>query len=377
MRYGSNGPNKACIWIKYKQYHLSALLDTGSDVTIAGEKVAEKMGWQIVEHRIKQVRVANNEPMCITGAVYADLTVGDQNVASEILITPDLTSLVLGIDWLQQRDCLEWDLAHDRVRICPTRWIVTHSEAQIVRTRRIILTEETVIPPRGQATVTARMPHNRWHCEEEHEGFGVLESETPLPHLPHLYIARTIVPMQTSEFEILVLNARTREERLSRGTCLGKVHEAEPIQSPAINRINQEETENDVVEQMMSNLQDALTMEQQDKVRKLLDEHRTILSINDHDIGRTHLVQHTIDTGDRQPIRQPLRRQPFQHQEYIDEETDCMLNMGSSNPRQVHGHPMSSWSRKRTVRFASASTIDNSIPLPLKTVTHYHSSTTV
>jgi len=33
------------------------------------------------------------------------------------------------------------------------------------------------------------MPHNRWYREEEHEEFGVLKSETPLPHLPHLYIA--------------------------------------------------------------------------------------------------------------------------------------------------------------------------------------------
>ena len=229
MKYGSNGPNKACIWIKYKQYHLSALLDTGSDVTIAGEDVAEKMGWRIIEHHLKQVRVANNESMCISGAVNVDLTVGERTVASEILITPDLTGLILGIDWLQQQDCLEWDLAYDRVRIGPTRWITTHSEAQEVRTRRIVLTEETIVPPWGQTTVTVRMPHNRWYREEEHEEFGILESETPLPHLPHLYIARTIVPMQTSEFEILVLNARTREERLPRGTCLGKVYEAKPI----------------------------------------------------------------------------------------------------------------------------------------------------
>jgi len=328
MRYGSNGPNKACIWIKYKQYHLSALLDTGSDVTIAGEEVVKKMGWRIVEHRIKQVRVANNEPMCISGVVHADLTVGDQTVASEILITPDLTDLILGMDWLQQQDCLEWDLAHDRVWIGPTRWIPTHSEAQTVRTRRIILSEETIISPRGQTTVTVRMPHNRWYREEEHEEFGVLESETPLPHLPHLYIARTIVPMQTTEFEILILNARTREERLARGTCLGKVYEAEPIQLPAINRIDQEETEHDVVEQMMSNLQDELTDEQRSNVCKLLNEHRSILSTNDHDIGRTHLVEHTINTGDHQPIRQPLRRQPFQHQDYTDEETDRMLEYG-------------------------------------------------
>ena len=125
----------------------------------------------------------------LSGAVNVDLTIGDRTVASEILITPDLTGLILGIDWLQQQDCLEWDLAYDRVRIGPTRWISTHSEAQTVRTRRIILAEETIVPPQGQTTVTVRMPHNRWYREEEHEEFGVLKSETPLPHLPHLYIA--------------------------------------------------------------------------------------------------------------------------------------------------------------------------------------------
>ena len=306
MKYGSNGPNKACIWIKYKQYHLSALLDTGSDVTIAGEDVAEKMGWRIVEHRIKQVRVANNEPMCISGAVNVDLTIGDRAVDSEMLITPDLSGLVLGIDWLQQQDYLEWDLAYDRLRIGSTRWLPTHSEAQAVRTCRIILTKETVIPPRGQATVTVRMPHNRWYREKAHEEFGVLESETPLPHLPHLYITRTLVPMQTTEFEILVLNARTHEERLSKGAYLTKVYEAEPIQPPTTNQISHEEIGPDVVEQMMSNLHDELDTEQRDKIRELLDQHRPILSTSDHDIGRTHLVEHTINTGDHQPIRQPL-----------------------------------------------------------------------
>jgi len=53
---------------------LSALLDTGSDVSIACEDLAEKMGCQIVEHHIKHV---NNEPMYVTGATYVDLTIGN------------------------------------------------------------------------------------------------------------------------------------------------------------------------------------------------------------------------------------------------------------------------------------------------------------
>ena len=169
------------------------MLDTGSDVSIAGEEVAERLGWRIVNHRIKQVNVANNEPMCIIGAEYVDLNVGGRIVESEILITPDLEGLILGIDWLRQQNRLEWDLANDRVRIGAAKWLTTHSEEQEIRTWRIILTSDVVVPPQGQVLAQVRMPYDRWHREEKHAQYGVLESEAPLAHLPHLYVGRTFL----------------------------------------------------------------------------------------------------------------------------------------------------------------------------------------
>ena len=132
-------PQQSIIWIKYKQYHLSALLDTGSDVTIAREDVAEKMGWQIVEHRIKQVRVANNEPMCISGAVYVDLTVGSRTVMSEILITPNRKGLILGIDWLRQQGYFQWDFDKGRIRFGEEDWIELCQEKRSIRRIRPVL----------------------------------------------------------------------------------------------------------------------------------------------------------------------------------------------------------------------------------------------
>jgi len=88
----------------------------------------------------------------------------------------------------------------------------------------------------------------------------------------------------------------------------------------------------EVIEKMVDGLPPELTSEQREKVRKLLTQYRTILSTGDHDVGRTPLVEHTIDTGDHRPTRQPLRRQPFQHQTYIDEETNRMLKYGIIEP---------------------------------------------
>jgi len=49
-------------------------------------------------------------------------------------------------------------------------------------------------------------------------------------------------------------------------------------------------------------------------------------------MGRTNLVQHTIDTGDHRPIRQPLRRHPRAHLDEIDRQVDELLQNGFVEP---------------------------------------------
>ena len=69
MQGRSNKPGKVCIWVKYRQYKLSDLIDTGSDVSIASEDIARRMGWKIHAYRITEVCVANNNTMSVSGVV--------------------------------------------------------------------------------------------------------------------------------------------------------------------------------------------------------------------------------------------------------------------------------------------------------------------
>jgi len=73
----------------------------------------------------------------------------------------------------------------------------------------------------------------------------------------------------------------------------------------------------------MSHRPKELNEEQRSKVKTLLAH---------HDIGRTHLVEHRIDTGEHRPIRRPLRRHPFQHLEWIDDEVAKMQEHGIVEP---------------------------------------------
>ena len=99
-----------------------------------------------------------------------------------------------------------------------------------------------------------------------------------------------------------------------------------------------------------------MTEEQRRKVQDLLVKYRRIISTGDHDIWRTDLVEYRIDTGKSRPIRQPLRRHPFQHLDWIDKEVEEMKKHGIVEPAA------SPWaSKKRMGRFASASTTGDSI----------------
>jgi len=68
-----------------------------------GDDVARRFGWKIHEHSTQSVKSANDEDMIIHRAARIPLRVGNRKITSEILITPDLNGLIIGIDWMEKQ----------------------------------------------------------------------------------------------------------------------------------------------------------------------------------------------------------------------------------------------------------------------------------
>ena len=81
----------------------------------------------------------------------------------------------------------------------------------------------------------------------------------------------------------------------------------------------------DFVQEMLDKIDLALTPEQQNQVKQLLEENQGVFSTSEFDLGRTNLVQHKIDTGTNRPFKQQLRRHPMAYLPVIDEHVDKML----------------------------------------------------
>ena len=69
----------------------------------------KKFRWAIASHPVTSVKTANGEHMIVYGVAKVILSVGGQNIESEILITPDLNGLIVGIDWLAKQGEFVWD----------------------------------------------------------------------------------------------------------------------------------------------------------------------------------------------------------------------------------------------------------------------------
>ena len=122
--------DKTCIWGEYRRHQLSVLIDTGSDVSIAGKNLAQELGWTILAHSTEAVSVANNKTMSILGDVRVALVVAGRSVESEILIAPDFDGLLLGINWLRGRGHVRWDFDQGRIKFGKQDWIKLRRETK-------------------------------------------------------------------------------------------------------------------------------------------------------------------------------------------------------------------------------------------------------
>ena len=87
------------------QRTITVLLDTGSDITVAGANLAKKLKWKIHFYPITSVKTANGADMLIDGISNIPFKIGTQTLDTAVLISFNMSDLILGIDWMQNQSC--------------------------------------------------------------------------------------------------------------------------------------------------------------------------------------------------------------------------------------------------------------------------------
>jgi hypothetical protein len=189
--------------------------------------------------------------------------------------------------------------------------------------RRIFAVNDVVLPRKHQTNVVVRATLNS--LTETSETWLT----EPLALQAGVYVSQTFLPDKHKDIMVRVINTTPELRLITRGLYLGV---AEPVDVPTKDDAVAETVKIPASRKVLDSLPSDLNELQRKQISDLLSKYEAAFSQHDYDIGRTHLVEHTIDTGNHRPIRQPLRRHPVAHLEIIDKQVDEMLKYGVIEP---------------------------------------------
>jgi len=329
---GSKQQDQANVYIRLILYgkEVFCLVDSGCETTLIPKTLIDSFGDIEVWSSTKQVWAANNTEIEIYGEAYLPFVLNERCIWTPALISDDVEEVMLGADWLKENRCV-WDFGTGNLSIngCPA---VTLTQKGYNRCRRVMVREPVEIPPRSQVVIPARMtiqstkkPSNDVMIETREVKQGV-------------YVGRTLLPNDRNRFNICVANTTRRPQLLAAGAVIGRpvavttCEDERTIASSTPLSVDKSEARSQVLTSVMETLPTELADDQQQRVRDLLTEYGDIFSTGTFDMGRTSLVEHSIDTDGHRPIRQALRRHPRAHLDEIDKQVDGLLENGLIEP---------------------------------------------
>ena len=270
------------------------------------------------------MRAANGTELEIAGEALLPLTIDEQFLLVMALVTHDVDEIMLGLNFLTSYNCI-WFFGQGEIFINDKMHTAfAHKGAR--RCRRIFVAEDIIIPPRHEANVVARSTITSLKHDT---GMYVTK---PKAIQKGVYSGRVLLPQRHHDIAVRAINTSSQPHFLRKDTFLG---ELEPVTVDKVCPITEQPVEmaTELASvSVINNLPAELTIEQRQQAANLIQSYEDVFSQHDHDIGRTHLMEHTIDTGDHHPIRQSLRRHPHAHLEFIDREVDEMLRHGIVEP---------------------------------------------
>ena len=161
---------------------------------------------------------------------------------------------------------------------------------------------------------------------------------TPVRMEHGLEMADGVVDVKDSPCVVLVLqNHGTTPVKLKKGCVLGNVvpvteYSPGAPSAEAVVRDITAETDStirhDALLQQLDLKIDHLSAKEQQLLTDLILAYSDVFALDASELGTTTVVNHTIDTGDHHPIKQPLRRTPFALREKVDELVQGMLLQG-------------------------------------------------
>ena len=311
------------------------LVDTGAEVSVISHETLQRLPTSVrqrFEDSKKKLITASGEEVEALGPVLCSITVQDRTVTDTIYAAPFPEAAIMGMTTLVALGCQVTVAGVDVFKASASTAV---RSLCMPRVHRVTAASDVTIPAQSEMLLVGQI-----HGQIKSEVTYLVEPDGSECLPPNMVVARTLVKPESGRCLVQVCNLSTSDIKLKQGSSVGTASQGFVAQS---DDLSESQTVVDGSQPLPEHLQalydetcsrENLSVKTKASLRTLLCKHSRLFAESDDDLGRTHLVQHDIQTGEAAPIRQPPRRVPEAQREVMDEEVAKMLRQGVIEPGQ-------------------------------------------
>ena len=329
------------VWGTVEKQPFKLLVDTGAAVTVVSDRfyndILRATHGMLKQEELDSVRTADGSSVPVTGAVSFSVSIGNRVYLCNASVVVGLAyNVVLGRDFLHEnhavidvREEFVTFFGDNKVPFAIGKSFPLVSEVRVAKTLVIDAQSEVIIPARLETSPFSPV-------------VGLIEAVQKLSDRYHLIGASTLsCPNKDGEVSFRLLNPSDTPIILYKGSSIAKFEEVcsedeivslEPESKSDVSSIDapsqgqSEIPKANFLSGFKSLPSPALSSAENTRLSHLLESYSDIFASSSLDLGHTTLIQHQIDTGDAQPIKQaPYRVSQAQRAE-IDKHISNMLD---------------------------------------------------
>jgi len=321
-----NGEARVYVRVKIGQRTQLCLLDTGCDVTLIPARV---VGRRKIHDTTQQCIAANGTQIPILGWTTVKAWIGRNPVNISGLVTEHVADIMLGIDWLRDNDVI-WNFRRNEISVEGRIYQLESRTSKNQWCRRVILTDDVIIPPRSQMNVETKAVFNELQANQQLES-NVWGTE-PQEVKNGIFVARTLLPNRANDLPVRIVNTTQEPMKLHKNTVVSKLEPLQPVSEQPQQEGTPDDESQDIISSLIEKVDQSVSEDVKGQLTEMLQRYSTVFSRDEWDLGWTDRVTHKIDVGENKPIRQQLRRYPPLHMESIDRHLSDMLRQKVIEP---------------------------------------------
>ncbi|KAL5517224.1 hypothetical protein EMCRGX_G002728 [Ephydatia muelleri] len=275
------------------------LLDTGSAVTVLSAHVWETIraaGDSKLHDASHGVVTADGSALTLVGQANVLVSVGGSVRRHCVLVAQSLTQeCILGADFLVSNDCsIDY---HSKTLLAGGQLVPIHCREKyqpvnVACTCDVEIMEDIYIPKQCEMLIAVRLTRHK-NISDAGDGFcRPLELDSQFMERRRLAVAHSISRNKKCVTMAQVMNPNLTAVKIHKGG------------------VRSQENLGNIINSLVCDAEDIAPGERE-VLRELLHRFSDVISVSDTDIGRTGMVQHSIDTQNSKPIKQGPRRLPF------------------------------------------------------------------